>query len=236
MKTKSWILASVIALSTVCSLATGAEVAQVRALENRILKSARSFQGQGDPDRKIQRHLEALVSKLLAAAPQVPVTKRLDVIKGPWKQIWGPYDYRDDKRGVDPKLDVRNIFQVVFDGYYYNVNPSLKNGKVTKTVLLRGEFQSSPNDENALQARFTNLRKIRGLPTDGLRLIDLPELSEARSLPGESTALPSFFVKAFFGGGTLKEVYTSDRLRLIFGSGKSGGPNNYLYVMERVIQ
>ena len=47
--------------------------------------------------------------------------------------MWGPYDYRNEKRGVDPELGVDEIYQIVFkDGYYYNVSPNFKKGDKTK--------------------------------------------------------------------------------------------------------
>lgn len=208
---------------------------RVEALEDRILATASRYTGQGDPDRSIQRELERLVADLLEEAPQPSVRDRLPLLYGAWKQVWGPYAYRRNDRGVDPRLDVDQIYQVVFSGgYYYNVNPQLKGGRPTKIVLLRGEFKLDDADVNSLSVRFTNLRSAPlELPT-GLELIDLPALSESRRLPGEKTTLPSFLVRAFFGGGTLREVYTSPRLRLTFGTGSDGSVNDSLYVLERV--
>ena len=201
-----------------------------------ILKIAQSYQGQGDSDGSKQRRLEKLVTKLLRENPQAPVSHRLPLLYGAWKQVWGPYDYRSNDRGVDPALDPANIIQVIFkDGYYYNVNPTrTKKGKAKGITLLRGEFVQDPEQANHLNVRFTNLRRLKGPMPTGLRLQDLPELSEVRSLSGERTVLPAFFVRLFFGGGTLNEVYTDHDLRILFGSGRDGGPGNYIYVMKRL--
>lgn len=228
---KSHFIFLVVLLSSSLALAT----TRVEQLKKEIFQMAESFQGQGDPDGSKQMKLEVLVSDLLIANPQPPVTERLNLLYGPWKQIWGPYDYRSNNRGVDPSLDSQNIYQVVFEGgFYYNVNPSLdKNGKARNTVLLRGEFSPEPGSRDVLRARFTNLRHIPGLPQNGLRFQDLPALSESRKLPNERTTLPRFFVRLFFGGGFLEEVYTDHDMRILFGSGLDGDVSNFIYVMQR---
>lgn len=98
----------------------------------------------------------------------------------------------------------------------------------------RERVESDYGNENLLEIQFTNLRRIKTLPTSGLTFIDLPALSEARKLPGESTLLPAFLVRWFFGGGYLKEVYTDSDLRIAFGSDKSDQIKNYIYVLKRV--
>lgn len=208
----------------------------IESLKQDILNTAESFKGQGDPDGSKQKQLEVLVAKLLELNPQPPLNQRLPLIYGAWKQIWGPYEYRNNKRGVDPSLDVENIYQVVFeDGYYYNVNPSLnKKGKPTKTILLRGEYSLLSDSSNFLRAKFTDLRRIKGLPSNGLNFEDLPRLSESGDLPKERNALPPFFVRLFFGGGYLEEVYTDSDLRITFGTGEDNEVQNYIYILKRV--
>ncbi|MFN9068907.1 MAG: PAP/fibrillin family protein, partial [Bdellovibrionales bacterium] len=182
-----------------------------------------------------QRALEDLVEQLLIINPQPTIKDRLPLLKGAWKQVWGPYEYRKNNRGVDPTLDFNNIYQVVFDGYYYNVNPSLdRNGLPKKIVLLRGAFSLDPDTTDSLIARFTDLKEIKSLPQNGLQFKDLPALSESKKLVGERRTLPKFLVKLFFGGGTLKEVYTDHNLRILFGSGQNEAVSNYIYIMRRV--
>jgi hypothetical protein len=190
--------------------------AGIETTKREILTLASSYRGQGDPDGSKQRSLEVLVEKLLQENPQAPLNERLPLIYGAWKQVWGPYDYRNDNRGVDPEVDPDNIVQVVFDGgYYYNVNPNFdEKGKVRSTSFLRGEYFFDKKIDNVLNVRFTNLRKIDGLPKDGLRLHDLPFLSERGELPGERTVLPWFLVRLFIGGGSVREVYTDHDLRI----------------------
>lgn len=210
--------------------------ADTESIKREIFALAESYKGQGDPDLSKQRSLEILVDQLLASNPQAPVSERLDLLSGAWQQVWGPYKYRGNDRGVDSKIDPDHIYQIVFsEGFYYNVNPTLdRNGNAKKIVLLRGEYEVDLRREDVLTAKFTDLRQIKNLPS-GLRFIDLPELSEAGSLPGERTSLPSFLVRRFFKGGLLKEVYTDDELRVTFGSGSDGDVQNYIYILRRVI-
>jgi hypothetical protein len=209
---------------------------EIEAVKQEIVSLAETFKGQGDSDGSKQKQLEVLVSKLLELNPQPPVKERLNLLFGAWKQVWGPYEYRKNDRGVDPTLDVNNIYQVVFNGYYYNVNPSLdRNGKPKKIVLLRGKISLDENSDDTLIARFTNLREIKELPSEGnLKLKDLPALSEAKKLKSEKTTLPSFLVRLFFGGGTLQEVYTDQDLRITFGTGRDQSVSNYVYILTRV--
>lgn len=201
-----------------------------------LLKMAESFKGQADPDRSKQHTLEPLVEKLLSEKAQASVVQRLPLLYGAWRQVWGPYDYKKKGRGVDSTLDPENIIQVIFEGgYYYNVSPRLDDQREAKsTGILRGEYVLDPQKDNLLNVRFTNLRKINGLPKNGLRLQDLPALSEKDELSDEKTVLPGFLVKLFFTKGTLNEVYTDETMRISFGSSRDGVLDNALYVMTRL--
>lgn len=139
-------------------------------------------------------------------------------------QVWGAYDYRNDKRGVDPALGVNEIYQVVSkDGYYYNVAPNLpkadKSGadKTKERIgLLRGQYKLDPQNEGLLRVKFTNLYGLKVRPA-GKNLWDLPALAESGRLENRKTVLPGFFVKLFFGGGALREVYTDEDMRILYG-------------------
>jgi len=208
----------------------------VQSLKSEIIKIAEYYTGQGDPDFKIQKTLDPYVDKLTDIAPQAPIDSRIDILAGKWQQVWGPYEYRTNARGVDPSFDTKNIYQVVSeDGYYWNVGLDLnkRTKKVKKITLLRGEYQVS--EGNDLKIRFTRLKSLKPkrIP-EGLNLTDLPELAETNDLPGMRTTLPNFFVKLFFGSGTLTEVYTDEDLRLAYGTSNQDGVRGFLYVMKRV--
>jgi hypothetical protein len=228
-------LAALVSLGAMATDFTPAsDLNTVSELKAEILTIAEFYQGLPDQDFKIQKTLNPYVEKLTEISPQGPVADRIDVLDGRWQQIWGPYEYRKYDRTVDPSLDVTKIYQVVFkDGYYYNVSNTLdkKTGKSKGTSLLRGEFKVG--SDNDLNVRFTNLRRIKTKPPVGLSYTDLAELSENDQLEGERNVLPGFIVRLFFGGGTLKEVYTDKDLRIAYGTSKDAlAP--FLYILKRV--
>lgn len=91
----------------------------VSRLKSQIISLAKSYEGLGDPDQSKQKNIEALVEKLVQENPMPPVNDRIPLLPGTWKQVWGPYDYRNDNGSVDPKLGVKEIYQVISaDGYY----------------------------------------------------------------------------------------------------------------------
>lgn len=205
-------------------------------VKGRIIQLAQSYAGQGDPDFARQRSLDVLVNQLVALSPQPPLKDRLSLLYGAWKQIWGPYDYRNNKRGIDPELNVDEIYQVVFqDGFYYNVAPNFKKGNKEREriVLLRGEFKLDPQSPELLRVRFTNLFGLQGRPT-AQTLWQLPALAESHRLPNLNTVLPGLFVRLFFGGGALREVYVDGDLRILYGSNGKDSAKESIYVMTRM--
>ena len=238
MKLKFVVLLSVVAmfanpLARSADLAT--KPAAVRETKREILTLATSYSGQGDPDHSKQKSLELLVQKLLSQAPQPPLKNRLRSLAGAWKQIWGPYDYRNERRGVDPNLGVDEIYQVVSErGFYYNVAPDYKGGDRSKEriELLRGEYRLDDTNENLLRVRFTNLSDLKARPADK-QLWELPALAESHELKNRTTVLPSFLVRLFFGGGALREVYTDNDMRITYGSNGKDLSKDFIYVMTR---
>lgn len=208
------------------------EPRNVSTIKAEIVTLARSFAGQGDEDFSRQKRLQPLVAELLRAAPQPLVKDRIDLLSGAWRQIWGPYDYRNsDARGIDPDTTPDEIYQVVFPGgYYWNVTPQRGSDKI---VLLRGEY-APVGETNFVKARFTRFPGNKGRP-EGLQLWKLAALAERRQLPNPVTIVPEFVVSLFFGGGYLREVYTDRDLRITYGgSSMADRSTEFIYVMERV--
>lgn len=233
MKHISLILSSCFLLS---NLALANVETQKNELKQQIIDLAKSFEGQGDPDYSRQEALEPLVEKLLKIAPQPPVEKRLPLLFGPWRQVWGPYDYRNEDRGIDPELGVEEIYQVISpNGYYYNVSYLYKNGdRIQKRIgLLRGEYRLQEKHSNKLKVRFTNFPGASSKP-ESLELWELAELAENGNLPNRIKIVPRFIVRLFFGGGTLREVYTDEDLRITYGSSKRNPSEEAIYIMTRV--
>ena len=150
--------------------------------------------------------------------------------------MWGPYDYRNEKRGVDPELGVDEIYQIVFkDGYYYNASPNFKKGDKTKERigLLRGEYKLAPQDAGLLRVKFTNLYGVNVRPTDK-HLWELPALAESGRLENRKTVIPGFIVRLFFGGGALRDANTDEDMRLLYGSNGKDFTKEFIYVMTRM--
>lgn len=210
----------------------------VEDLKKQILELAKSYEGKADPDQSLQKNLEVLVNELVAKKPMPPVSERLLQIAGAWKQVWGPYDYRNDDGGIDPTLGVSEIYQVVSpQGYYYNVAPYYPNGdkSIEQIGLLRGEYKLASVEENKLAVRFTDYPGVESRPS-GLNLWELPALAEAGTLPNPITIVPSEIVKRFFKGGTLDEIYTDEDMRILYGQKVQPSTRRFLYIMTRVSQ
>lgn len=205
-------------------------------LKTKILTLAKSYSGQGDSDQSKQKSLEVFVNQLVKESPMPPVNERIPLLAGTWKQVWGPYEYRNDDGSVDPKLGVNEIYQVIFaDGYYYNVAPYYPNENKSREQigLLRGEFKLDKEDPNGLRVEFTNYPGVEPRPA-GINIWNLAALAEAGQLQNEVTIVPTLIVKLFFGGGKLEEVYTDQDMRILYGSKGKKDSRRSLYVMTRV--
>jgi hypothetical protein len=209
----------------------------LKRAKGRVLALATSYSGLGDPDYTKQRSFEPLISELLDLNSQRPVRERLGLIVGPWKQVWGPYNYRNAERSVDPEIGVNEIYQVVFStGFYYNVTPLYERGDKSREriALLRGEYKLDDQQSNVLLVRFTRYPGFKERPAAGPELFELPHLLETGELKNDVNIVPTWIVRAFFGGGALKEVYTDSTLRILYGASSSRFENPALYVMTRV--
>ena len=205
-------------------------------LKNQILLLAKSYEGQGDADLSKQRNIEIIVQKLIQENPMPPVIDRIPLLVGTWKQVWGPYDYRKNDGSVDPNLEVKEIYQVIFkDGFYYNVAPFYKNGDKSREQIgiLRGEYKLDPDDASSLQVKFTAYPGVEPRPS-GINIWELASLAEAGQLENEITIVPSWIVKLFFGGGKLEEIYTDHDLRILYGSNRKKDARRSIIVMSRV--
>lgn len=209
---------------------------EVKVLKETIVKTAEKYQGQGDPDFKIQKELEPLVQKLLTLEPQSKVIDRLPVLFGVWKQVWGPYEYRKNDRSVDPTLNPKEIYQVISpEGFYYNVSPNMsRKNKTEKNInYLKGQYVISKKDPNGLDVKFVKFIGMKKRPTEK-PIYQYVDEAERNQLPTQITVVPRPIVKLFFGGGTLREIYTDEDLRILYGSNNREFKNQYLYIMTRV--
>jgi hypothetical protein len=65
-------------------------------------------------------------------------------------------------------------------------------------------------------------------------IFDFVDEAEREQLPNQITVVPRIIVKYFFGGGTLREIYTDENLRILYGSNKDEFKNQYLYIMTKI--
>ncbi len=215
--------------------ATASAQDTVESLKEEIIDLAESFKGEGDPDFSKQNQLDVLVDRLLELAPQPPVEERLPLLMGAWYQVWGPYDYRNNDRGVDPNGPTDDIYQVIFPGgYYWNVSPNYKKGNRDRerVGLLRGEYTLNPENDNLLFAKFTAYPGNRTRP-ENMEIWELAALAEAKQLPDPITILPRWLVRILFSGGVLREVYTDNDLRITYGSDGESFQRENIYVMTK---
>ena len=222
------------ALSSVCS-AKDLNLMTIEELKTELITRASKYTGQGDPDYKIQNELEPYVNRMIELNPQAPVKARLPLLYGVWKQVWGPYDYQNDSRRVDPSIGVNEIYQVIDpDGFYYNVSPNYKKGNLKKEKInyLKGQYDPSTTNPNGLNVKFRKFPGMSKRPVDR-PIYDYVKEAEEGTLPNQITIVPTFIVRAFFGGGTLVEVYTDETIRILYASNKDEFKKNYLYVMVR---
>lgn len=227
-----------------------ANINSLDSIKQQILQLAYSYKGQGDPDYSKQNQLNILVNQLLKISGQnaiQPLQQRLPLLAGAWQQVWGPYDYGNDKRGVDKRLNVEGIYQVVSpSGHYYNVN---QNPTTSKITLLRGEYKvlnflEQNSDKSLMAVQFTDLYKTNNRMIqlleinnnlNAMNLWELPEFAENKTL-NISKQLPSFLVRWFFGGGVLNEVYTDETMRIAYGANNlkdAKNNRNYIYILVR---
>lgn len=217
------------------SLASGQSL-EVEVLKEQIFQLASSYEGQDDPDGSKQRSLDSLVLKLIQGRPMPPIKERIPLLKGVWKQVWGPYSYGRSRGGIDPRIGIKEIYQVVFEeGYYYNVAPYYPDGdgKREQISLLRGEFTLDSENTNGLKVRFTKYPGAEQRP-ENLPIWKLPSLVEKNQLENEITIVPRWIVWAFFGGGKLDEVYTDSDMRIVYGSSHRNPTDRSIYIMRRV--
>lgn len=218
--------------------AAASRKSNVEHIKHQIVQLAESFYGQGDPDYSKQKKIEVLVGRLLTLAPQPSIKDRLNYLYGTWKQVWGPYDYRnDDRRGVDPELGIEEIYQSIFPGgYYYNISPLYRDGdhKQVRTGLLRGEYELDKTNSNRLNVHFTSYRGIEGRPPENTAIWKLAPMEESDTLDNEATIVPWLIVQLFFGSGSLDEIYTDNDLRICYGSNGNSDARKAIYVMTKV--
>ena len=107
-------------------------------------------------------------------------------------------------------------------------------GRTEKNInYLKGEYVLSKEDPNGLDVKFVKFIGMNTRPIEKA-IYQYVDEAERNQLPMQITVVPKIIVKLFFGGGTLREIYTDDELRILYGSNNREFKNQYLYIMTRV--
>ena len=85
-----YVMLSFFLFTTAVHAGDSCNLSEIEVLKKNIIELAESYKGQPDQDFSKQKSLDVLVNQLLALAPQPPVAQRLELLYGPWEQVWGP--------------------------------------------------------------------------------------------------------------------------------------------------
>ncbi|MDJ0766345.1 MAG: hypothetical protein QNJ97_25440 [Myxococcota bacterium] len=213
---------------------------RVDELRRQIVTIAEDNTDRLDNIDDVRAELEPLIDELGLYFNENRPADEIDITRGIWKNIWfddkdigGPSDFFD--------LDRNNIYQVIEDGYYYNVSENsirLFGDRVTIPVnsYLRGDYQiiDAADDTNVGQPRLNvvdlefvdNRLRLGRLPRD----IPLDELADRV----DSRSIASIPVPGPIGiTGELWNLYIDEELRISAGS-QDGDPGvTDLYILRR---
>jgi hypothetical protein len=240
-------IASVFVLGLIGCASPEADIAgQNAALANRIVelkeeivRIASANTTRTDNIDEVRAQLDPLVDEL----EQYFIANRPDdepeLLEGAWKSLW--YDDPDiDSGETFLAIDRKNVYQVVFDNFYYNVtNNKLRIFGFRPTVVhsfLKGNFTLTnlPDETNVGEPRLNvvdlefddNVVRFGEIPRDK----DLVELVKKV----ESGASKTLLVPGPKGiTGQLWNVYLDDELRISAGVQDDNGVRD-LYILRRV--
>lgn len=151
-----------------------------------------------------------------------------------WKNIWDNSADLDDAPGT--LLDRNNIFQVVDDGFYYNVSNTLiltEDGGFPVQSFLKGDYvldrPATEDNEgevalNVIDLEFSaSVARPGTLPTDrpiGELALEIDEFVTT----GSGVGVPPFVTPGPIGvTGNLFNLYVDDELRISLGAGDADG-------------
>jgi hypothetical protein len=114
--------------------------------KTRIREISRANQTRTDNVAQITQQLRPYIDLLVRVAPTRSQPETLQLLLGPWYSLWTNQEFR----GGSPNL--ARIFQVVRQGYYYNLSDSPRPGGAPFINALRGAYTPIPD---TLAIRFT---------------------------------------------------------------------------------
>lgn len=219
--------------------------AEVRdVLKSYVASIAEANTDRRDNDAEVRALLLPAIALLATDFAANRPVNELELTRGVWKGIW------DDAESIDPPppiiLDRNNIYQVVEDGFYYNVThqsfPS-ESGVTPTQYFLKGLYSitrpSSAANEGELALNVIDLEFGKSVFRPGLLPADvaLDELVaeiDAWVVNGVGMGVPPIAVPGPEGQtGYLFNLYVDEGLRIAAGIDDEVGDSLSLFVLRR---
>jgi hypothetical protein len=200
--------------------------AEAKALKVRILSIAFANQTRQDNLQQVRAKLDPLIKRLVAITPPRTEPEKLYQVLGAWYQVWSdaPF-YQPIPSG---SYDLKHIYQVVFNGYYWNIARFLPINQGVNTQFLRGTFRVTP--ESLQPVVFTK---------DVFGVGDIPRRSDVityaiRAESGEYDAQPtSGFTPVGLPQLPLVNLYVDNDFRILTNPPSSDNPEPVIFVFLR---
>lgn len=190
--------------------------ARVAELEDQILAVAGANIDRVEDSSVVRAELEPLIAELLTLRPAPDEAVMIPMLLGGWHNLWSNQPLRGD-------VDLRRIYQVVLDGYYYNISRIELPAGGSETSYLRGAYVVG---KDVLAVEFTDDGRAPGWLGTGTDLGSVAVQVESGAVEVSPIDSPAIGVT-----GVLDDVYVSDDLRIVRGS--APGMPDLLFVLER---
>jgi hypothetical protein len=199
---------------------------EAQALKEQILAIAFENQTRQDNLSQVRAQLDPLINRLVMITPPRTEPEKLYQVLGGWKQVWSdaPF-FRPSRSG---SYDLKNIYQVVFNGYYWNIARFLPTDQKAQTQFLRGKFGVTP--QSLKPVIFTK---------DVFGVGDIPQNSDVinyaiRAESGEYNAQPAVgFSPVGLPQSPLVNQYVDDDFRILTNPPTSVNPQPAIFILVR---
>lgn len=219
-----------------------AELVQAR---QQVIQISRANTSRDDNIKAVRAQLEPLIAALAGWYNANRPATEVQLTQQPWKSIWYDDPTIDEFSngsfgGISLRLDRSKVYQVVENGYYYNVSEStLISGRarVKFQTYLKGAYTvarpASPANQgqdrlNVVDLEFVyNGIRFGPLP-EGVDLRRLVKLADAKVLPGLQRVPGPIGIT-----GELWNLYIDDELRISAGFEDDKRDTIDLYILLR---
>lgn len=216
-------------------------------LKSEVISLSESNTLRSDNLEQVREQLVPRLSLLALHFALHRPSNELELTKGTWRQVWSDSDDVRSPPGSPVQVDQANIFQVVADGYYYNLSNTTfatEKGPVLVHGFLKGNYTiawpASPDTAPALGLNVIDLEfdvsaaRPGPLPTE-LPLVDLVAevdpilIANAPGLDGQT-----FFTPGPKGvTGKLFNLYVDEQVRFAAGYRDDEPDDVALFILRR---